>query len=235
LNLWFELLQEEAGTVFQKLNMKQTAKDLREIGGSTVQIRRALSADEAVRTAFEESLSVRVIVNDGDRRTERSRGASKVKARNLDPEAWHVGAYDYVSGNAVIVRGPRGSRYVDQFTLEDPAVLEAPKSREVTATVFERDPRVRAAVLTRAQGRCECCGEPGFSMPNGAVYLETHHVIPLSEGGPDAESNVVALCPNHHRRAHHGLDRAELRSTLQQYLARLGAPDACPGATAKDR
>jgi 5-methylcytosine-specific restriction protein A len=32
--------------------------------------------------------------------------------------------------------------------------------------------------------------------------LETHHIIPLSEEGEDIEENVIALCPNDHRRAH---------------------------------
>jgi 5-methylcytosine-specific restriction protein A len=31
-------------------------------------------------------------------------------------------------------------------------------------------------------------------------YLETHHVISLSEQGPGKVTNVIALCPNDHRR-----------------------------------
>ena len=55
-------------------------------------------------------------------------------------------------------------------------------------------------------------------MENGTVFLETHHVVPLSEKGPDVEWNVVALCPNDHRRAHYGVDRVALRESL---LAKL--------------
>ena len=46
------------------------------------------------------------------------------------------------------------------------------------------------------------------------MFLETHHVIALSEGGPDVEWNVVAICPNDHRRAHYGEDRIALRKRL---------------------
>ena len=58
-------------------------------------------------------------------------------------------------------------------------------------------------------------------MANGKVYLETHHVVPLHEKGPDSVSNVVALCPNHHREAHHGKNRAQIREQLLAKLARL--------------
>jgi 5-methylcytosine-specific restriction protein A len=216
LNLWHELLRDEGGAVFQELNMRQTARNLKDVSGITVQIRRALTADEHIRHAFKGSLPVRVVINDGVRRQERTRGSSRVRARTLDTMVWHVGAYDFVSGTAIIVRGERGNQYVDQFAVQ-PDSGAAPR-KNVEAMVYVRDSRVRAAVLRRAAGKCEHCGEPGFSMPNSAVYLETHHVVPLSEDGPDTEANVLALCPNHHRRAHHGIDRAELRVAFLTYL-----------------
>lgn len=217
LNLWYELLREEADTIFQELNLRKSARDLKAAGHSSVQIRRAVAVDEAMRLAFEQALRVRVIINDGDRSREGFRKASRVKARKLDTSVWHVGAYDFMSGDAVVVRGVRGDRYVDQFSADAPLGAVA-RSRQVTTRVPNRDPNVRTAVLRRAGGRCEHCGEPGFSMPNGAVYLETHHVVPLADDGPDVVGNVVALCPNHHRRAHHGLDRAELQLAFLDYL-----------------
>lgn len=217
LNLWFELLREVGGTIFQELNLRKSARDLKAAGHSSVQIRRAVAVDEAMRIGFEQTLPVRVIINDGDRRKEGIRKASRVKARRLDTSVWHIGAYDFVSGDAVVVRGVRGERYVDQFSADAP-FGEAATSRRVSTRVFNRDSDVRAAVLARAGGRCEHCGEPGFSMPNGGVYLETHHVVPLADDGFDVVENVVALCPNHHRRAHHGLDRAELQSVFLDYL-----------------
>mgnify|MGYP003580341987 CR=1 FL=1 len=217
LNLWYELLRERRGTIFQELNLRKTARNLKSSGGSSVQIRRAMSVDEALRTAFEDALPVRAIINDGARRMEGVRGASRVKARSLDPSVWHVGAYDFVSGTAVVVRGARRDHYVDQFSAESPDA-EHPSSRQVSAHVYNRDARVRSAVLARAGGRCEHCGEPGFTMPGGVVYLETHHVVPLAEDGPDVADNVIALCPNHHRRAHYGLDREQLRAAFLEHL-----------------
>ena len=37
---------------------------------------------------------------------------------------------------------------------------------------------------------------------NGEPYLETHHIVWLSEGGEDSIENTVALCPNCHRKMH---------------------------------
>jgi hypothetical protein len=70
---------------------------------------------------------------------------------------------------------------------------------------------------------CELCGEPGFLTAAGSIYLETHHVVPLSLDGPDHESNVVALCPNDHRRAHFGSDRDVLTAQLQAISKKANA------------
>jgi hypothetical protein len=100
--------------------------------------------------------------------------------------------------------------YVDQFS--EPT---AAAQREVTVMVRDRSAAVRDRVLRRSRGVCELCGEPGFVTAAGSIYLETHHVIPLSLEGPDHDSNVVALCPNDHRRAHFGTNRVALASQLQ--------------------
>jgi 5-methylcytosine-specific restriction protein A len=80
---------------------------------------------------------------------------------------------------------------------------------------------VRDAALCRAKGRCELCKQPGFRMVGGEIYLETHHVIPLSDNGADHVRNVVAVCPNDHREAHHGERREEIRSRLLVMLAEM--------------
>lgn len=86
---------------------------------------------------------------------------------------------------------------------------------------YVRDSKVRDLVLKRAGGVCESCGNPGFLKRDGTRYLETHHVISLSEQGPDKVHNVLALCANDHRRAHFGKDWAELQDkflkTLNKY------------------
>ncbi|BBF70271.1 HNH endonuclease [Sphingomonas bisphenolicum] len=98
-----------------------------------------------------------------------------------------------------------------------------PEYRERMAGQYVRDPKVRAAVLRRADGVCEACGQPGFLKPDGSRYLEGHHVIKLSEQGPDQPHNVIALCANDHRRAHFGADWKEANDSfldiIQKYRA----------------
>ncbi len=71
---------------------------------------------------------------------------------------------------------------------------------------FNRNPDVVAERLYLAQGHCETCGNPApfKRASDGTPYLEVHHVIPLADGGDDTVKNTRALCPNCHRKAHHG-------------------------------
>jgi 5-methylcytosine-specific restriction enzyme A len=85
----------------------------------------------------------------------------------------------------------------------------APKASERIATwtyAFLRNPDVVAQVLLRAKGTCESCrsNAPFVRRSNGTPYLEVHHKIQLAAGGEDTVENALALCPNCHRKAHHG-------------------------------
>ncbi len=81
-----------------------------------------------------------------------------------------------------------------------------PEMITVLTTAFQRNPDVVVAVLKRANGVCESCGNPApfVRRVDGTPYLEVHHIITLSSGGPDTEANAQALCPNCHRRVHYG-------------------------------
>jgi hypothetical protein len=81
---------------------------------------------------------------------------------------------------------------------------DSPEYKKRMSGSYTRDQAVRVEVLKRAKGACEYGGCRPFNKINGQTYLETHHVISLSEQGPDRPSNVIALCPNHHREAHFG-------------------------------
>ncbi|WP_083854439.1 HNH endonuclease [Teichococcus cervicalis] len=76
----------------------------------------------------------------------------------------------------------------------------------VQTTVFERDPDIVAEALFQARGHCQSCKQPApfRRFADGRPYLEVHHIVPLSEGGPDSLDNVTALCPNCHRDMHFG-------------------------------
>ena len=96
-----------------------------------------------------------------------------------------------------------------------------PEYRLRMAGTYVRDPSVRTAVLNRASGKCEFCGEEGFKTKGGAKFLESHHIISLSEQGADKLTNVIALCPNHHRRAHFGEDWENLQKEFLKILRDL--------------
>lgn len=68
---------------------------------------------------------------------------------------------------------------------------------------YKRDPWVKALARKLAIGRCRLCDSRAPFQDNlGHPFLEVHHVIPLSKGGSDTIDNVVALCPNCHRKVH---------------------------------
>ena len=104
---------------------------------------------------------------------------------------------------------------------QEPLGNEFPNRTTFVGSSFSRDNRVRNKVLKRANGKCEHCGERGFKKPDGAYYLETHHIISLAEQGPDTLDNVIALCPNHHREAHFGEDWEQLEEKFKAKLAKL--------------
>lgn len=81
-----------------------------------------------------------------------------------------------------------------------------PKKIQITTIAYVRNPDVVAEVLHRANGICETCTSPApFNRKiDGTPYLEVHHQIRLADGGLDCVGNAIALCPNCHRRSHHG-------------------------------
>lgn len=91
-----------------------------------------------------------------------------------------------------------------------------PSKKTVTHEVYSRDPFVVKSALYRARGKCEIssCGASPFKKNNGKVFLEVHHIIPLSEKGKDIIKNVAALCPNCHREQHHGAEKKKKRQLL---------------------
>ena len=59
-------------------------------------------------------------------------------------------------------------------------------------------PAMRRAVLHRDGYRCVV---PGC---RNALWLHLHHVVPVAEGGPTREDNLVVVCGVHHRAVHRG-------------------------------
>ncbi|MEI6747096.1 MAG: HNH endonuclease [Methylococcaceae bacterium] len=74
---------------------------------------------------------------------------------------------------------------------------------EKVVLVYRRNQMFVAQAKECAEGKCQLCGcDAPFENENGEPYLEVHHIQWLSQGGVDALDNVVALCPNCHRKMH---------------------------------
>lgn len=97
-----------------------------------------------------------------------------------------------------------------------------PEKQYSNQAAYEQDPLVKAWVLQHAEGTCELCGGPGpFLDKSGLRFLETHHVIPMADGGEDTTLNTVALCPNCHRQCHLSPEAGMLQKKLRDIIDRI--------------
>lgn len=111
---------------------------------------------------------------------------------------------------------------VRRRTVTKPEGQAVPVKSQTVITSFARDPAVKAWVIQRAKGVCECCTEPApFKTAEDTPYLEVHHLRTLADGGSDRVSNTVALCPNCHRQLHYGVDRGSLKQRLYESIQEL--------------
>ncbi len=80
------------------------------------------------------------------------------------------------------------------------------KRIRVYSYTYQRNPDIVAEALFRANGICEDCNKPApFNRASdGTPFLEVHHIKSLANGGEDTLENVLALCPNCHRKKHYG-------------------------------
>jgi 5-methylcytosine-specific restriction enzyme A len=116
----------------------------------------------------------------------------------------------------------RVTRLKSRGPVPRPEGNRSPAAREsASVTRYVRSPAVAAYVIQRARGLCELCGRASFVTDSGAVFLEVHHVVQLSEGGPDTPCNTAALCPTCHRELHYGASRARLVASLYERVPEL--------------
>jgi hypothetical protein len=81
-----------------------------------------------------------------------------------------------------VARRILGSRWWARFTFNGITAYGNGATSPISGSVKYR-------VLTRARGRCECCGAHEHQRA-----LEVDHIIPKNQGGSDAISNLQALC-----------------------------------------
>ena len=93
--------------------------------------------------------------------------------------------------------------------------------RTIKTTTYIRDPYIAEYAKLREDGFCQLCEEKApFYTKNNKPYLEAHHLKWLSKGGIDTIDNVVALCPNCHRKMHELNDKDDikkLKMVLDEY------------------
>ena len=95
----------------------------------------------------------------------------------------------------------KDERAVEALLQAEPSGLAEERVRYLFMQAIKRDPKLVQSMRERYQGRCQICiWEP--RMIYGPDICETHHIQWLSRGGDDVESNMVLLCPNHHRAIH---------------------------------
>lgn len=219
LNLWHADMRERNRIVSINLNLRKSMRRPSQLGYKGVWRARAEKFDLAIQEAKKNLLPIRAVINDGKRRDvdDPKAKASRVEYRLLDPLPWAVTLYDGKTGECTLTRGAQANQFVDQFSVQ-PESGASVERRMVSGMAYVRDSGLRSGALERAKGVCEYCAKPAFTTADGRVFLETHHVVPLGEGGTDTKDNVAALCPNHHREAHHGARAAEIRRTLLNRL-----------------
>jgi len=85
-----------------------------------------------------------------------------------------------------------------------------PRLKEIISKKIERG-EISRIVKKINNFECQVCkvlglNPAGFLKINGEPYIETHHIIPVSEmeQGSLGVLNLITLCPNHHRQMHYG-------------------------------
>jgi 5-methylcytosine-specific restriction protein A len=91
--------------------------------------------------------------------------------------------------------------------------IDAPAEDKIKK-VYYRCQAIKKYTLQRSKGICEACFQKAPFETQTGPFLEVHHVHQLSDGGPDHPENVIALCPNCHRRAHYSVDAKEFNLSL---------------------
>lgn len=102
--------------------------------------------------------------------------------------------------------------------LRQEALDAAPNSatlKEKRETAYYRSQALKLYVIARSKGLCEGCGNAAPFKTKHGPFLECHHLHRLADGGPDEPKNVVALCPNCHRRAHYAKDAEAYNNQLK--------------------
>jgi hypothetical protein len=83
---------------------------------------------------------------------------------------------------------------------EQRKTTESPEEVEMKVKKVKRNVTLVAQMKERYENKCQVCGFT-FKQINGNFYSEVAHIKPLSSKkmGVDTPSNMIVLCPNHHK------------------------------------
>jgi 5-methylcytosine-specific restriction endonuclease McrA len=81
------------------------------------------------------------------------------------------------------------------------AALKPIPKQTITVEEFVRNKWLAESLKVYYEHRCQICGK-SFLPDYGVQLADTHHIHYLAQGGPDVSTNIVVLCPNHHRVIH---------------------------------
>ena len=105
---------------------------------------------------------------------------------------------------------------------------EKPEMMEGKNKKYKRNTMKAKRAIVYANYQCNIDGKHcSFVAKNGKIYMEAHHLIPMSaqedfNNSLDVDANIVSLCPTCHRKLHHGKDiEVELKKLLDSRIVLL--------------
>jgi len=113
---------------------------------------------------------------------------------------------------------------VDHIPNIPPSIRNESAERKTSSIQRSRSPKEGAVALTRAGFKCEAdSSHETFKTELGLWYMEKHHLIPMEaeklyEKNIDHSYNIYSLCPNCHRKIHHGSSHE--KKEIIEYLFR---------------
>ncbi|BCN29551.1 HNH endonuclease signature motif containing protein [Anaeromicropila herbilytica] len=89
---------------------------------------------------------------------------------------------------------------IEHDFIEDVTITDN-ETREITIRRIIRYQRIVKELKKKHEYKCQLCND-SFLMDNGNYYCEAHHIRQLSLDGSQDKTNVLILCPKHHRMFH---------------------------------
>lgn len=96
---------------------------------------------------------------------------------------------------------------------------ENPKQSKVQyqGSAYRRDILAIALIKSLRGEVCQLCAKQ-IQKRNGGFYIEAAHLIPKRNGGSELPSNIVLLCPNHHKEFDLGNSTWKLEGDLLEII-----------------